>query len=74
MQEYEIEIHATIRKKVTIKAHTEAQAIATAEVDVAEMLMQDQESGRNKYVGAEVMTPLQSYKLEWEKKWVKLMT
>ena len=68
MKEYEIEIHATIRKKVKIKAHTEAQAIATAEVDVAEMLMQDEESGRNKYVGAEVMTPLQSYELEWEQK------
>tara|TARA_R100001163_G_C4947884_1_gene116902 strand:+ start:173 stop:379 length:207 start_codon:yes stop_codon:yes gene_type:complete len=66
MKEYEIEIHVTTRKKVTIKAHTEVQAIATAEVDVAEMLMQDEESGRNKYVGAEVMTPLQTYELEWE--------
>ena len=68
MQEYEIEIHATIRKKVKIKAHTEVQAIASAEVSIAEMLMQDEESGRNKYVGAEVMTPLQSYELEWEQK------
>ena len=67
MQEYEIEIHATIRKKVTIKAHTELQAIATAEVSIADMLLQDEESGKNKYVGAEVMTPLQSYALEWEK-------
>ena len=67
MQEYEIEIHATIRKKLKIKAHTEVQAIATAEVSIAEMLKQDEESGRNKYVGAEVMTPLQTYELEWEK-------
>ena len=68
MKEYEIEIHITTRKKVMIVGHTEIQAIASAEVSIAEMLMQDEESGRNKYVGAEVMTPLQSYKLEWEKK------
>ena len=66
MKEYEIEIHITTRKKVMIVGHTEIQAIASAEVDVAEMLMQDEESGRNKYVGAEVMTPLQTYELEWE--------
>ena len=66
MQEYEIEIHATIRKKVKIKAHTEVQAIASAEVSIAEMLMQDEESGRNKYVGAEVQIPDQAYALEWE--------
>ena len=66
MKEYEIEIHITTRKKVMIVGHTEIQAIASAEVSIAEMLMQDEESGRNKYVGAEVMTPLQSYALEWE--------
>ena len=66
MKEYEIEIHITTRKKVMIVGHTEIQAIASAEVSIAEMLMQDEESGRNKYVGAEVMTPLQSYELEWE--------
>ena len=68
MKEYEIEIHITTRKKVMIVGHTEIQAIASAEVSIAEMLMQDEESGRNKYVGAEVMTPLQSNELEWEKK------
>ena len=66
MKEYEIEIHITTRKKVMIVGHTEIQAIASAEVSIAEMLMQDEESGRNKYVGAEVMTPLQTYELEWE--------
>ena len=66
MREYEIEIHATIRKKVKIKAHTEVQAIATAEVSIAEMLKQDEESGRNKYVGAEVQIPAETYALEWE--------
>tara|TARA_R100000231_G_scaffold130755_1_gene102535 strand:- start:1155 stop:1361 length:207 start_codon:yes stop_codon:yes gene_type:complete len=66
MKEYEIEIHITARKKVKIKAHTEVQAIASAEVDVAEMLMQDEESGRNKYVGAEVQIPAETYELEWE--------
>ena len=34
MKEYEIEIHATIRKKVKIKAHTEVQAVCSAEVSI----------------------------------------
>ena len=66
MKEYEIEIHVTTRKKVKIVGNTEVQAVASAEVDVAEMLMQDQESGRNKYVSAEVQIPAQTYELEWE--------
>jgi hypothetical protein len=68
MKEYEIEIHITARKKVKIKAHTEVQAVCSAEVSIAEMLKQDQESGKNKYVGAEVQIPDQTYALEWEQK------
>ena len=60
MKEYEIEIHVTTREKVRIKADAEVQAVCSAEVSIAEMLYQDQKSGKNKYVGAEVQIP------EWE--------
>ena len=66
MKEYEIEIHVTTRKKVKIVGNTEIEAINIAEVDIAEMLLQDGESGRNRYVGAVVQIPAQTYALEWE--------
>ena len=66
MKEYEIEIHVTTRKKVKIVGNTEIEAINIAEVDIAEMLLQDEESGRNRYVGAVVQIPEQTYALKWE--------